>query len=109
MAHHENDGSTLYYLCTNEPARFVKCLVETAKGALAAGIKLTIQFGGPEAFPTHTYSEADLAKKIPTIFTNSILYWSRMSVKMEGGTDASKKELNDKLVAEISGQVQVHA
>jgi|GEM_PF-1817586 len=109
MAHHENDGSILYYLCTNEPARFVKCLVETAKEAEAKGIKLTIQFGGPEAFPTHTYTEADLAKKTPTIFMNSVLYWSRMSVKMEGGSDTAKKELNDKLVAEISGQVQVHA
>lgn len=109
MAHHEKDGSTLYYLCTNEPARFVKCLVETAKGAVTAGIKLTIQFGGPEAFPTHTYTETDLAKKTPTIFMNSVLYWSRMSVKMEGGTEQSVKELNDRLVKEISGQVQVHA
>ncbi len=109
MAHNESDGSTLFYLCTNEPVRFVKSLVETAKSAAEKKIKLKVSFGGPEEFPTHTYTETDISEKTVTIFVNSIFYWSRMSVKMEGGAEQERKELNEKLFSEIRGQVQVHA
>ncbi|MFP4466705.1 MAG: hypothetical protein ACLFP1_06620 [Candidatus Goldiibacteriota bacterium] len=99
---------SLYYLTINEPLKFAKEPAKEIKRAMEEGFNVELSFGGPEAFPVHTYKNEEFEEKRAQVMIHAIGYWSRMAVNVEGKDEKSNKEEAERIIEGIRDQIQVH-
>jgi hypothetical protein len=107
MAHNTIEGRNLYLRVT-EPLHFVNTLAKNASLSMEKGYLITIMLGGPEAFPSHTFTGKDILSKKLLLFIDSMAYWTRMMIDVKGRSDAENEKAIDNLLAGIEGEVEAH-
>jgi hypothetical protein len=107
MAHQTLEGRNLYLRVT-EPVRFINTITKNIAASVEKGYKVKIMLGGPEAFPTHTFEGKDIISKKPVLFIDSMAYWTRMMVDVNGRSDAENEKETDAVLAGLEGEVEAH-
>jgi hypothetical protein len=107
MAHNTIEGRNLYLRVT-EPLHFVGTLTKNIAASIEKGFQVKIMMGGPEKFPSHTFEEKDILSKKTVLFVDSMAYWTRMMVDVQGRSDAENEREIDNVLAGLEGEVEPH-
>lgn len=107
MAHHAVEGRNLYLRVT-EPLMFVNTLAKNAEASIGRGFKVKVMMGGPELFPGHTFLNKEISSKKFNIFIDSMAYWSRMVVDVQGKSREENEKEIDSVLAGLEGEVEPH-
>ncbi|HDQ25195.1 MAG TPA: hypothetical protein ENN43_00415 [bacterium] len=106
MAHTEDRNS--YYLRVNEPLKFAAQLEAAAEQASRKGFEGRFDFGGPEQFPTHSFTFAEIKAKRTLIMTDSVAYWTKIGIDVRGRSAEENEKSAEEIASLIAESIEIH-